>query len=175
MVIFIFSSEFGSSEKTLLILKKVIDCFYYLDNTQLSIINYYFRFLGHIFVYIFLYLFLFRALKGHFGFDSIRSSFEAVSMTLVIALVDEWHQSLIPSRTSKMSDIFLDLSGVALLAIITIIWAKINKNKMKKSYLNAIILLIEAGDLYHKQGNYPLAAHFYKKALDIFNEHHLTI
>jgi VanZ family protein len=35
----------------------------------------------------------------------------AVLSTLALACWDEWHQSLIPGRTSKVSDVAIDLSG----------------------------------------------------------------
>jgi VanZ family protein len=51
----------------------------------------------------------------------------AIMSTLVLASWDEWHQSLIPGRTSKVSDVGIDVSGaivahLVLLLVLVIVW-----------------------------------------------------
>jgi VanZ family protein len=51
----------------------------------------------------------------------------AVVSTLALASWDEWHQSLLPGRTSSIFDVGIDLSGavaahVVLLLVLVIIW-----------------------------------------------------
>lgn len=51
----------------------------------------------------------------------------ALLCTLVLASWDEWHQSLLPGRTSKVSDVCIDFSGalvahLLLLAVLMVVW-----------------------------------------------------
>jgi VanZ family protein len=51
----------------------------------------------------------------------------ALASTLVLASWDEWHQSLLPGRTSSIFDIGIDLSGaiaahVLLLLVLLVVW-----------------------------------------------------
>lgn len=51
----------------------------------------------------------------------------AVFSTLLLASWDEWHQSFLPGRTSKVSDVGIDVSGAVvahliLLLVLVIVW-----------------------------------------------------
>lgn len=51
----------------------------------------------------------------------------ALLCTLILASWDEWHQSFLPGRTSKVSDVGIDFSGaivahLLLLAAVVIVW-----------------------------------------------------
>ncbi len=51
----------------------------------------------------------------------------ALVSTLALASWDEWHQSLIPGRTSKVSDVGIDVFGaivahLVLLLVLVVVW-----------------------------------------------------
>src|SRR5262249_51202782 len=61
----------------------------------------------------------------------------ALVSTLILASWDEWHQSLLPGRTSKVSDVGIDFSGavvahLVLLLVLVIVW-RVRAAHLKKS------------------------------------------
>lgn len=53
----------------------------------------------------------------------------ALAIVLVTAGLDEWHQSFLPSRTSAVRDVTLDMTGAIFLQIVIAIFEKTRKNK----------------------------------------------
>jgi VanZ family protein len=49
--------------------------------------------------------------RGRYRLVWRRAAFLAVSCTLLIAILDEYHQSFLPSRTSSPIDVCIDLGG----------------------------------------------------------------
>jgi VanZ family protein len=78
------------------------------------------RKLGHVVGYGILRVLLFRAWQASLRVDgaprwSLRWAQVALLMTAIVASLDEWHQSFIPSRTGTWRDVVLD-SAAALAA-----------------------------------------------------------
>lgn len=74
------------------------------------------RKLGHFFGYGILSLLLFRAWQATLRVDgaprwSWRWAQVALLMTVIVASLDEWHQTFIPSRTGTWRDVVLDSSA----------------------------------------------------------------
>jgi VanZ family protein len=44
-------------------------------------------------------------------------------MSALVASLDEWHQSFLPSRTGRVTDVLLD-SSAALLALVFMYWRR---------------------------------------------------
>lgn len=106
VIIFVFSSRtrIGVSEKYL--------------------INFIFFKLLHIVEYTILYLLLFRAFYSHFPKNNKALIYAALS-TLLFAISDEIHQSLVPTRQGTLRDIGIDTLGIILGFMYT-------KNNLKK-------------------------------------------
>src|SRR5271165_5477487 len=83
------------------------------------------RKMGHFVGYGLLTFFLFRAWRATLSAASsynwawrwARTSF---LMTVLVATLDEWHQSFLPSRTGRWQDVVLDSS--AALSVQVLIW-----------------------------------------------------
>lgn len=64
---------------------------------------------AHVFVYAVLYVLVFRAVNGENGTRHWRVPF---FIGLLYAAFDEYHQSLIPNRTSRPRDVGYDVIGM---------------------------------------------------------------
>jgi VanZ family protein len=53
-----------------------------------------------------------------------RAAFLAVSCTLLIAILDEYHQSFLPSRTSSPIDVCIDLCGAIAAQLLLLTWSR---------------------------------------------------
>lgn len=81
------------------------------------------RKMGHVVLYGVLSAFLYRFARYGFGHRlrvwSFRCAVAAFLATAVVAGLDEWHQSFIPSRTGTVADVILDsCAGLAVQALI---------------------------------------------------------
>jgi VanZ family protein len=89
--------------------------------------NYDLRKVGHVVGYFCLSFFLFRAWRATIPVArserwSVRWAGISFFMTALVAGLDEWHQTFIPSRTGGLPDVLLD-SGAALAAqILIFLW-----------------------------------------------------
>lgn len=100
-----------------------------LNLELLAVINAILRKTGHVIGYAILSLLLFRAWRATLPASrpvawSLRWSTIAFLMTAAVASLDEWHQTLLPSRTGTIRDVFLD--SLAALAVqyflFTLLW-----------------------------------------------------
>jgi VanZ family protein len=55
-----------------------------------------------------------------------RAAFLAVSSTLLIAILDEYHQSFLPSRTSSPIDVCIDLCGAVAAQLFLLTWSRLS-------------------------------------------------
>jgi glycosyltransferase involved in cell wall biosynthesis len=86
--------------------------------------NYAIRKTGHVLLYGTLSALIYRlaryeSFRGRFRSWSLPCAAVALAGTMLAASLDEWHQTMIPSRTGTVSDVLLDsAAGLAALAII---------------------------------------------------------
>jgi VanZ family protein len=74
---------------------------------------------GHLTEYGILGALLFRALRGGRPTRwSVRWGVAAVSIAAVVAAVDEWHQTFVPSRSGSVGDVGIDVIGATLAQIL---------------------------------------------------------
>lgn len=124
-IIALESTNLGSSEHTYRFLYPMFHFLTGVDFVRFLDWNYHLRKTGHVVGYFMLSLLLFRAWRATLPFAGnvawtmqwARISF---FMTALVASLDEWHQSYLPSRTGRWQDVVLDSS--AALAAQTIIW-----------------------------------------------------
>ena len=90
---------------------------------------------GHVIGYGVLSFLLFRAwrvtLQPIESAWALRWAAVAVLMTALVASLDEWHQSYLPSRTGRVADVFLD-SGAAL-AVQFLLWVILSRRRARES------------------------------------------
>jgi VanZ family protein len=90
---------------------------YGLDPNTLVLVNHILRKTGHLTSYGILSALSFRALRGEQRRWTLRWAINAVAMVLLVASIDEFHQSFIPSRTGTLQDVLLDTAGATLMQI----------------------------------------------------------
>ncbi len=130
IVIAIESTTYLSANNTSRILYPVLHFFFRLSHARFEHWHFYIRKGGHVFGYGLLSILLFRAWRE--TLPSIRDSkwtvrwaTIAVLGTALVASLDEWHQSYLPSRTGTVHDVILDTcAGIAaqILVFLSVKW-----------------------------------------------------
>jgi VanZ family protein len=109
------SSNLASSANTSRLLYPLLHFLFGMDLAQFAGWHFYIRKTGHFVGYFTLSLLLFRAWQATIPIPGRRWSIEwsriAFFMTSLVASLDEWHQSYLPSRTGTLRDVVLDSSA----------------------------------------------------------------
>jgi VanZ family protein len=84
-----------------------------LDLARFEVVHHYIRKCGHFVGYFALSFFLFRAWRDTLRLPwaprwALRWAAIAFFMSAMVASLDEWHQTFIPSRTGRVADVLLD-------------------------------------------------------------------
>ena len=113
IVIAIESSTYLSAHNTSRILYPLLHFFFGMDQAHFEHWHFYMRKGGHVFGYGLLSILLFRAWRETLPVVensrwTLRWVTLAVLGTALVASLDEWHQSVIPSRTGTPRDVLLD-------------------------------------------------------------------
>jgi VanZ family protein len=113
MVIAIESTDWLSAHHTGRILYPLLHFLFRLNWEQFEHWHFFIRKGGHVFGYGLLSILLFRAWRETLPVASgarwtFRWASIAVLGTMLVASLDEWHQSFIPSRTGTVHDVVLD-------------------------------------------------------------------
>ncbi|MFA4903022.1 MAG: VanZ family protein [Desulfobaccales bacterium] len=119
LAILVMSGDVGSAQKSLGLLKLLLDWFVVLKPAQINMVNFYLRKTGHVLAYGLMYFLWFRAFRGHLSADPGRSFLYALGLCLLVSMTDEAHQSFTKFRGGSGYDVLLDLSGASLAALIT--------------------------------------------------------
>jgi VanZ family protein len=137
IVIAIESTAYLSAHNTSRILYPLFHFLFGMDWEHFRVWHFYIRKTGHVIGYGILSILLFRAWKATLPSATranwtLRWSVIAVLGTAIVASLDEWHQSFIPSRTGRWQDVVLDAcAGIA--AQILIFWWWKNSGKGRAS------------------------------------------
>lgn len=129
IVITLESSDFGSAQHTSRILYPLLHFLFGLNHSRFEHWHFYMRKSGHVFGYGLLSILLFRAWRetlpalGNPRW-TIRWANIAVLGTALVASLDEWHQSYIPSRTGSIHDVFLDTCAGIGAQILVYLWQR---------------------------------------------------
>jgi VanZ family protein len=119
IVIAIESTTYLSSQNTSRFLYPVLHFLFGIDYASFEPWHAFLRKCGHVFGYALLSILLFRAWRETLprmdgGPWTPRWATIAVVGTALVASLDEWHQSYLPSRTGTIHDVILDTcAGVA--------------------------------------------------------------
>lgn len=119
LVIAIESTTYLSSEHTGRFLYPVLHFLFGIDEASFEPYHHFLRKCGHVFGYGLLSILLFRAWRETLPSPSgkrwtFRWANIAVLGTCLVASLDEWHQSYLPTRTGSVRDVILDTcAGIA--------------------------------------------------------------
>jgi VanZ family protein len=129
-VIAIESTAYLSAHNTGRILYPLFHFLFGMDWVRFDYWHFYIRKGGHVVGYGILSFLLFRAWRATLPIANhanwtMRWSTIAVLGTAIVASLDEWHQSFIPSRTGRWQDVVLDTcAGIATQILIFLWWSK---------------------------------------------------
>jgi len=119
IVIAIESTQYLSAHNTSRILYPLLHFLFGLNHARFEHWHFYLRKGGHVFGYGLLSILLFRAWRETLPTPgnpkwTLRWSTVAVVGTVLVAGLDEWHQSFLPTRTGTLHDVILDTcAGIA--------------------------------------------------------------
>jgi VanZ family protein len=137
-VIVLESTNFASSDNTSRIFYPLLHFLFGLDPAHFPTWHAVIRKTGHFVGYFTLSVLLFRAWRATFAFPALRWSIEwariSFFMTALVACLDEWHQTYLPSRTGSLHDVLLD-STAALIAQVVIFLLLRRRNLASPSQL----------------------------------------
>jgi VanZ family protein len=113
LLIAIESTDMLSAEHTGRFLYPLLHFLMGMDLARFAVVHHYIRKVGHFVGYFTLSFFLFRAWRATLHLPwaprwALRWAAIAFTMSAVVASLDEWHQTFIPSRTGLFSDVVLD-------------------------------------------------------------------
>jgi VanZ family protein len=133
IVIAIESTNLASSNNTSRMLYPLLHFLFGMDHRHFEHLHFYIRKGGHVFGYGMLSILLFRAWRETLADVNrarwtLRWATLAVLGTVLVASLDEWHQSFIPSRTGTPRDVLLDTcAGIAAQFLLLLIYARSRK------------------------------------------------
>jgi VanZ family protein len=126
-VIAVESTNLGSAEHTGQILYPILHFVFNLDPARFAVWHAVLRKTGHVVGYFTLSVLLFRSWRATFPRLSTRWCLQWATVAFLcaclVAMLDEWHQSVSPSRTGTVRDVILDgtavlVAQIALFAIL---------------------------------------------------------
>jgi VanZ family protein len=135
-VIALESSDLGSAEHTSRILYPLLHFLIGLDPVRFAVWHHHIRKLGHFVGYFALSLLLFRAWKAtlrlpHGDAWALRWGAIAFLMSALVAGLDEWHQTFLPSRTGALRDVFLDSSAALTAQVLIFLFLSLSRRGMQ--------------------------------------------
>ncbi len=122
-----------SSAQTSRILYPLLHFLLGLDPVRFLTWHFILRKTGHVIGYAVLSLLFYRAWKATISVTgnprwSIVWAGIAFTMTALVASLDEWHQTFLPSRTGTIRDVVLDSSAALFIQIIVFLWLRRGRN-----------------------------------------------
>lgn len=129
IVISIESTTYLSGQNTSHILYPIFHFLFGIDQAHFEPWHHVLRKAGHVVGYAMLSFFLFRAWRETLPVEphrwTPRWASLAVLGTLLVASLDEWHQTFLPSRTGRLQDVVLDTSaGIAAQVLLSLFFRK---------------------------------------------------
>jgi VanZ family protein len=112
------SGDLGSSKNSLGLLKWLCSWFVDLEPAQVKTLNFYVRKTGHVLAYGLMSLLWFRAFRAQAHYGVWRACLWSLGLCLIYASIDEGRQWFSVTRGGSIIDIFLDMSGASLTALI---------------------------------------------------------
>jgi VanZ family protein len=130
ILIAIESTDWLSSSNTSRILYPLLHFLTGVDPIRFQVWNYFIRKTGHVAGYFGLSLLLFRAWRATIPFVqasqwSIQWARISFFMTALVACLDEWHQTFLPSRTGSLQDVALDSAAALAAQMVIFLWPRI--------------------------------------------------
>ncbi len=134
-IIAVESTDWLSAEHTGHLLYPIFHFLLGMDLVRFESVHHYLRKAGHFVGYFALSALLFRAWKNTLHVPgtgwTVRWAGIALTMTVLVASLDEWHQTFIPSRTGRFADVVLDSSAALTAQILIFIFILSRGSRVK--------------------------------------------
>jgi VanZ family protein len=129
ILIAIESSALLSAHNTSRILYPLLHFLFGLDRERFEVWHFYIRKSGHVVGYGTLSILLFRAWRATLPSpNNVNWTFRwaniAILGTALVASLDEWHQTFIPSRTGSVRDVALDTCAGIAAQVLVLLWVR---------------------------------------------------
>jgi len=129
-LIAIESTTWLSSDETSRILYPILHFLTGVDPLRFAVWHFYIRKAGHFVGYFVLSLLLFWSWRATLPIASslqwtLRWASIAFLMAALVASLDEWHQTFLPSRTGTLHDVLLDGSAALVAQILIFVWLRV--------------------------------------------------
>jgi VanZ family protein len=139
ILIAIESSALLSAHNTSRILYPLLHFLFGMDWDHFEIWHFFIRKSGHVVGYAILSILLFRAWRATLPAMSDvrwtpRWATIAILGTTLVACLDEWHQSFLPSRTGRWQDVVLDTCAGLGVQLLIFLWWKRGRNGKSPRY-----------------------------------------
>jgi len=133
--IFWISTKTFSSQHTSLLVEKILFLLFPgISSQQAEMVNFFLRRTGHVTGYFILGILLFRAFRsGSAASWNWRWFWGAFIVVVLWAIMDEFHQSLVPTRTASLVDVGIDTAGGTLAQLVCALWHGYRKNQRGNS------------------------------------------
>jgi VanZ family protein len=143
ILIAIESSALLSAHNTSRILYPLLHFLFGMDWEHFEVWHFFIRKSGHVVGYAILSALLFRAWRATLPAMSDvkwtpRWATIAILGTALVASLDEWHQSFIPSRTGRWQDVVLDICAGVGAQLLILVWMRQRKNRVHRGALSSI-------------------------------------
>jgi VanZ family protein len=113
------SSDIGSADHSAGLFGWIVDALFpWATPAQIGLAHLVVRKVGHVVEYAILAALWFRALYAGRRLAGTQSALTALAISVAWAIVDEIHQSFVPSRTGSSLDVILDSTGATLILLI---------------------------------------------------------
>ena len=109
-----------------------------IDPASFDCLHHLLRKSGHFIGYGILSLLLFRALRSTVTPRLVRVGLLSVALTGVVASLDEWHQTFIPSRTGCVQDVVLDTTAGACVQLVLLGVLYVSRRRVARSELASV-------------------------------------
>jgi VanZ family protein len=133
------STNVGSSEHTGRILYPIFRFLFEMDAARFAVWHALLRKIGHCVGYFTLSVLLFRSWRASFPRLSTQWCLQWATLaflgTSLVAMLDEWHQGFLPSRTGTFHDVILDSSAGFVAQISLFVILQMQSFSMKRSVL----------------------------------------
>jgi len=114
-LIFLFSTDIGASSNTFHYFESVLRFFFpHITPRAMLLVHQWMRKLAHVTEYAILSYLWFRAFQQGRDNWSLRWALWALVLSISYALLDEYHQVFVPSRTASFRDVGIDSMGALL-------------------------------------------------------------
>ena len=133
-VIAIESTEWLSSEHTGRFLYPILHFLFNMSPQLFAVFHHYLRKTGHFVGYFALSVFLFRAWRDTLHPAKVkpwalRWAASAFLMSVLVASLDEWHQTFLPSRTGRVRDVVLDSTAALTAQIVIFLFLRFRRDR----------------------------------------------